>query len=165
MNKILNFEIPASEIEAFIANGESATLATHLKYLDETPEDFPIDDGDDIFPNTFLIEAMAIRGWARLNKIPIESLYSFDSEGDSDPKYPKFGDIIRAWWGFGEDEGEEIPNVNFKELDAYFEYAWPIHQAITFYEITINNKLALAIDCSDGTSGTHFSMVTLIFQK
>jgi hypothetical protein len=165
LKKIANFEIPASEIEAWIASGDGAKLASHLQGLDEAPADFPIEDSDHIFPATFLIEAIAIRAWALHNKLPIESLYAWNSEASSDDKlYPKFGELLSAWWGFGEPDEGEIPNVVFAELDDTFKYSWDA-QAMTHYEITINGKKALAIDCFDGTSGTTFSQVTFIFQK
>ena len=148
-----NFEIPANEINAIAG----------------TLNDYYTGDGDEgdaceIFPATFEITKTVLLAYFKSKGVDPANVKVFNSEGDSDDaKFPKLGELITNQYGFGEDEnGEDLPApFDSKSEDLYFEYGWSANYS-RFYELTINNKPAILIDGSDGTSCSNFSWIEVL---
>jgi len=146
-----NYEIPANEINA---------LGPFLPYF--SPEDFEAGDMSEIFPATFQITKIAVEAYFTEKGVDLATVKLFNSEADSDDiKTPQLSAIMSAQWGFSEDENGEDIEAPFNE-NPFFEYGWRDNYQ-RWYELTINNKPALLIDGSDGTSGTNFSWIEIIF--
>jgi len=144
-----NFEIPANEISA---------LNFFLPYY--TGEDFEASDTTSVFPATFIIAKTVIEAYFKEKCVDPTTLKLFNSEGDSDDKkFPKFGELISLFWGFGDD----IPFPLSDSDDLFFQYGWSDNYN-RIYEITINGKPALLLDVHDGTTGNNFSMLEIILQ-
>lgn len=150
-----NFEIPANEINAL-----DGTLEDYY----EGEDDMCDEDDSDIFPATFKITKTVLLAYFKSKGVDPANVKVFNSEGDGDDKInPKLCELMCAQWGFGDDDnGEDIERpFNSKSEDLYFEYGWSANYS-RFYELTINNKPAILIDGSDGTSCSMFSWIEVL---
>jgi hypothetical protein len=142
-----NFEIPANEINAL-----EGTLEDYYEGEDMSDGE----DDSDIFPATFKITKIALMAYFKSKGVDPANVKIFNSEADSDSKItPKLSELMCAQWGFGDDDNR------VDSEDLYFEYGWSANYS-RFYELTINNKPAILIDGSDGTSSSMFSWIEVL---